>query len=137
VEACAEDADGCLAWEVGETCGALQRCDAAARVCDDDCDAAGDTQCRGDTIQTCTTDTDGCLGWTDGTDCSAEDPPQTCGESIEGAVCGPDCDDACPAAGDTRCSADVVQTCTAGADGCFGIGSGGTGAAPAETNFVE
>ncbi len=76
------------------------------------------TQCDGDAIQTCVA-TSTCNEWSDTTDCSADS--QTCGYDDNGdPVCTSDCTSDCDTVDATQCSdtGEVIQTCTANADGC-------------------
>jgi hypothetical protein len=67
-------------------------------------------------IETCTGGSDGCLGWVGGTDC--DETGDHCDDSGDEAVCLEGCADECLPAGGTQCSGTVIQTCTAGTDGC-------------------
>lgn len=91
---CATDANGCHVLEDTRDCQAEGLlCDVTFEAecveCDNECDAAGETMCEGDSIMTCTADADGCLFYEETTDCG--DDGNVCVESSgtpECAGCG-------------------------------------------------
>ncbi|HUU01148.1 MAG TPA: hypothetical protein VM425_06915 [Myxococcota bacterium] len=123
IETCQLNAnDGCNDLVVTSTCtGATPACDdstgSAACVCADECTAANDTQCSGNTVQTCAADgdADSCLEWKDTTDCTQSGAStDVCADVAGTAACV--CADECTAANDTQCSGNTLQTCAADGD---------------------
>ena len=128
IQTCTVGTNGCLDWETttdcsqntpAQTCSDSGGTPVCADTCTDNCPAANDTQCSGDTIETCTLGSNGCLDWVMTTDCSTNTPAQTCNASSGTAVCADTCTDNCPAANDTQCSGDTIETCTLGSNGCL------------------
>jgi hypothetical protein len=126
VEICSVGDNGCLEWTPETDCSqASEYCDETGGdatclpVCIDQCNAAGDTQCDGDIIETCSVrgGEEGCLGWVSGDDCSANN--QYCDASQGDAECV--CDDECTTDGDLQCAenGDAVEVCEMAANGCL------------------
>jgi|GEM_PF-1641117 len=93
VQFCAEDARGCLDWQAGDDCAAVNRvCDDSSgsavcvRDCTDECLAEGETRCGGTVIQTCQLGTDDCYDWVAGDDCAGTSRP-VCVDINEPAAC--------------------------------------------------
>jgi len=93
VETCVLDARGCLDWQAGEDCSAINRvCDDSGgsaqclRDCADECQTAGETRCDGTVIQTCQLGDDECYDWTPGDDCAGTARP-VCIDTNEPAAC--------------------------------------------------
>jgi hypothetical protein len=123
IQTCNMGADGCLHWEDVTDCSlTLQACDDTSgtpeciTTCTGNCPVADMLRCSGTVIQVCTLNTDGCLYWEDGTDCA--DTDQVCEIVDLVAQCVDECTDECDTTGETQCSGTVIQTCTAGTDGC-------------------
>jgi len=124
IETCMEDEDGCMVWAAETYCDdSGQFCDDSSGTpecvfeCSDECDTLGEGRCSGSLIQTCGEGADGCLDWEDGADCG--DTDQLCDDGGDAPACVDGCVDECLPADATRCStADVIQTCTVGSDGC-------------------
>lgn len=125
-----DDGEACDGTEFGgETCqsqgndGGNLVCNANCSLntnycCADACDAAGDTQCTSEVVESCELNADGCLEWVEQVDCS--DTGDVCVVRSGTAACEDQCIDECDAADDTQCSGTVVQTCTLDAiDGCL------------------
>jgi hypothetical protein len=85
--------------------------------CTDECDTVDALQCYGSVIEVCAENDDGCLAWTAQTHC--EDTGRFCDDSGGTPECVSECSDECPTDGDTRCSGEVIQTCSEGTDGCL------------------
>lgn len=114
-EVCRETSDGCLAWEVAETCSDASRCREGSCVsCSDDCSTADATRCADGGVEQCSDhDDDACLEWGDISSCGSD---QTC----ENGRCVGECSDTCEADGRKRCGDGGVQTCRDGDDdGCL------------------
>ena len=130
VQSCAVDRDGCLYWDDEEDCSeSSMTCEVLAGTaqcsgCSNECDVEGDSQCEGEVIQSCEIGADGCLEWIDGTDCGSLDPSQFCDDTEDAALCTDACVDRCPAAGDSQCEGDVIETCEIIDTGCLDWVSG-------------
>ncbi|MEO1271123.1 MAG: hypothetical protein AAFX99_23780, partial [Myxococcota bacterium] len=120
VEVCMPNADGCLDWEVVETCdGPHQICDAsggdAMCTCEAGCEPG--TACNDDNsvVLSCITDEDGCtfeeeIVCEEGLICEADE---------QGAACVAPCDNTCTP-GETTCNDEGhVQACAENDQGCF------------------
>lgn len=125
VQFCSEDARGCLEWQAGDDCSAVNRvCDDSGgtalcvRNCTDDCLTAGETRCDGTVIQTCQLGADDCYDWVAGDDCAGTSRP-VCVDMNEPAACiGSQCTlpSDCGARGEAVC---VYGECTS-----FNAGTG-------------
>lgn len=120
VEECGQNSDGCLLWNDEDLCDDFEVCSDASGepecVCDNGCDAEGDTQCADDVVQVCAVDRDGCFYWDDEEDCS--ETSMTC-EVLDGAALCSGCSNECETEDDSQCEGEVIQTCEVGADGCL------------------
>ena len=85
--------------------------------CTDECEVLDDTRCYGSVIEACTEAEDGCMYWTAQTHC--EDTMQFCDDSGEAPACVYECTDECTTEDETQCRGSVIETCTAGSDGCL------------------
>jgi cysteine-rich repeat protein len=123
-----QDPEACDRTDLGgATCGDLGRdggtptCTGTCALsdvtcCDHACPAADEARCTGEVLEACQPLASGCLVWTAVQDCAGSG--QTCEEDGTAATCVGPCVDACPTEGETRCTADVQETCTLGAGGC-------------------
>ena len=124
IETCMEDTDGCNVWSAGTYCDDTgQFCDDSSGTpecvfeCSDECSTDGESMCSGTLIVTCGAGADGCLDWEDGVDCG--DTDQLCDDGGDAPACVDGCEDECLPADATQCtSADVIETCAVGSDGC-------------------
>jgi hypothetical protein len=84
--------------------------------CIDSCSGDGATRCANDAVEICATDVFGCLAWQVLNDCAAAG--DVCDDFSGTPVCAP-CASFCGTAGETRCNADVIETCTDVGQGCL------------------
>jgi hypothetical protein len=125
IQTCILDARGCLDWQDGEDCAAINRvCDDSngsaqcVRTCTDDCLVANETRCSGTVIQTCQLGADDCYDWVAGEDCAGTARP-VCIDINEPAACiGAQC--ALP----SDCGARGEAVCVSGECTSFNAGTG-------------
>ncbi len=125
VETCEVGADGCYDLSVTD-CAHAHACDPATFTCEatgcaDDCDPANFPACSLDwlAIETCEIAADGCYDVIV-TGCGAD---EICDDSGDDPICVVGCIDECAVADYPACSADLlaIETCEAGADGCYDV----------------
>lgn len=120
-EVCRETDDGCLAWQVDETCDDASLCTdgACEGPCTDDCSTADATRCADGNVEQCRDhDDDSCMEWGQISNCGS-------GQKCYNGRCVEECDDACDTEGNTQCGEGGVQTCSdSDDDGCLEWRSG-------------
>ncbi len=108
VQTCVANAQGCTAWQSGETCGDF--CSGGAcGVCGTSC-TVGATRCNGSGVETCVTDANNCTTWSNASQCGTN-------EFCSGGACAA-CATSCNV-GAKRCGANgTVEACEVTATGC-------------------
>jgi hypothetical protein len=114
----------------GRPCSSDRDCADHSMVCDRDRDppvcvapsdecSIGQSRCDGSVLQICAADENlaGVLRWIDQRDCADQGAVCVAGDDM--AACEEQCNDTCPAAGQSRCAGDVVQSCAMADDGCL------------------
>jgi len=91
--------------------------DGSGDSCTDQCEVLDEARCYGSVIEVCAEAEDGCNAWTAQTHC--EDTGQFCDDSGEAPACVLECSDECSTEDETRCYGSVIESCTAGSDGCL------------------
>ena len=94
----------------------LASCADAQNDCSNTCATQNATRCNNESIETCSEGGDGCWVWQTTMDCDTTG--RVCKENNGQASCETPCTSTCPQPNQTRCLANVVQTCTAQENGC-------------------
>lgn len=119
VQECRPIGNGCLGWRDAENCANQDMlCSDGRCVCPPDQCTKGRKRCTSDRsqLEECLLQINGCTAWEVQDDCSVRD--EICVGDATNAACSPKCDNFCTEEGQTRCSGDVLQTCTEDASGC-------------------
>jgi len=118
IQTCLMQSTGCLDWEDTTDCAddgfvCNDSSGTPECACPPSC-TDGELRCRGTVIQTCALQSNGCYDFSDTTDCADDGFVCDASSGTPECVCPPTCAD-----GETRCSGEIIQTCSVQSNGCL------------------